>query len=593
MVWRNNIVIKLALTIILLVFIVLFILFMLLMQFFENFYINEAEEDMLETATKIATIIDQQDDRSFIHETAELIKDPASRIAILYPTGDFWLSMSSDNELSAINLDWIENEPDLLEVITLEREIQKLIVLPDDTTAAIIVGKPLLNDGAVYIYQSLDVVNQTKEETQKIILIAAGFAIVFTVFFAVFLSTRITSPLIKMREAAADLTRGEFNTKVPVLTHDELGDLAREFNRMGRQLKYHINAVSQEKEQLASIVKSMADGVITLNRNEDIIVINPPAEKYIEDWYFERNIEPNANQQKLPDELRKALEKVIGGETEVVHEMHLQGRDYVMLMTPLYDENYVRGAVAVIRDMTEERRLDKLRKDFIANVSHELRTPIAMLQGYSEAIVDDVAESKSEKNELAAIIHDESLRMSRLVNELLDLARMEAGHIQLNLETVEVEPFIERIIKKFQRVAEENHVEVKLSTNITTNQATFDSDRVEQVFTNLIDNAIRHTDEQGYVHIKVTVNETEFLGEIADNGSGIPEEDLPFVFERFYKADKSRTRNKEKKGTGLGLAIAKNIIDAHQGTIRVKSKLLQGTTFTFVIPQSNKKQITK
>lgn len=593
MVWRNNIVIKLALTIILLVFIVLFILFMLLMQFFENFFINEAEKAMLETATKVATIIDQQDNRNFIHETAELIKDPASRVAILYPTGDFWLSMSSDSNLSAIDMDWIEKETDLFEVITLEREIQKLIVLPDDTTTAIIVGKPLLNGGAVYIYQSLDVVNQTKAETQKIILIAAGFAIVFTVFFAVFLSTRITAPLIKMREAAADLTRGEFNTKVPVLTHDELGELAREFNLMGRQLKYHITAVNQEKEQLASIVKSMADGVITLNRNEDIIVINPPAEKYIEDWYYERNIEPNANQQKLPDELREALEKVVEGETEIIYEMHLQGRDYVMLMTPLYDEDYVRGAVAVIRDMTEERRLDKLRKDFIANVSHELRTPIAMLQGYSEAIVDDVAESKAEKNELAAIIHDESLRMSRLVNELLDLARMEAGHIQLNLETVKIESFIDKIIKKFQRIAEENNVKIKLSTNITISQATFDSDRIEQVFTNLIDNAIRHTDEQGYVHIKVTVDETEFLAEIADNGSGIPEEDLPFVFERFYKADKSRTRNKKKKGTGLGLAIAKNIIDAHQGTIRVKSKLQQGTTFTFAIPQSNKKQNTK
>ncbi|MCF3941674.1 ATP-binding protein [Oceanobacillus alkalisoli] len=589
MVWRNNIVVKLALTIILLVFIVLFILFMLLMQFFENFYINEAEEDMMETAARVATIIDQQDNRRFIHETAELIKDPASRIAIVYPTGDYWLSMSSDSELSAIDLDWIQDESELSEVITLEREVQKLIVLPDDTTAAIIVGQPLLDDGAVYIYQSLDVVNQTKAETQKIILIAAGFAIVFTVFFAVFLSTRITSPLIKMREAAADLTQGEFNTKVPVLTHDELGDLAREFNRMGRQLKFHINAVSQEKEQLASIVKSMADGVITLNRNEDIIVINPPAEKYIEDWYFERNIAPDANQQKLPDELKEALEKVIKGEMEVIRETHLQGRDYVMLMTPLYDEDYVRGAVAVIRDMTEERRLDKLRKDFIANVSHELRTPIAMLQGYSEAIVDDVAESKQEKNELAAIIHDESLRMSRLVNELLDLARMEAGHIQLNLETVQVESYIDRIIKKFQRVAEENQVEVNLSMDVTTDQATFDLDRVEQVFTNLIDNAIRHTDEQGYVQIKVIANEKEFIAEVADNGSGIPKEDLPFVFERFYKADKSRTRNKEKKGTGLGLAIAKNIIDAHQGTIRVNSKLQQGTTFTFTIPQSKQK----
>lgn len=586
MIWRNNIVVKLALTIILLVFFVLFILFIFLMQFFENFHINETEEDMLGTASRIANVINQQDDKNFIHETSELIKDPASRIAILYPDEDYWISMSTDNELGAVSVDWIYAEEDLSQVLTNNKEVQKLILLPDQETSAIIVGKPLLNKGAVFVYQSLDVINQTKTETRNIILLAAGFAIILTVFFAVFLSTRITSPLIKMREAASDLTRGEFNTKVPVLTHDELGELAREFNRMARQLKFHINALNQEKEQLSSIVTSMADGVITLNRNEDIIVINPPAERYIEDWFYEKNMNKDDNIQKLPDELKEALEEVIKTEAETLREMNLQGRFYVMLMTPLYDRSHVRGAVAVIRDMTEERMLDKMRKDFIANVSHELRTPIAMLQGYSEAIVDDVAESKEEKNELAAIIHDESLRLNRLVNELLDLARMEAGHIQLKVETLEVESYVERIIRKFNRIATENNVDLQLTMNLSENTAFFDADRIEQVFTNLIDNAIRHTSEEGHVHITIDSNESEFQVVISDSGSGIPEEDLPFVFERFYKADKSRTRNKEKKGTGLGLAIAKNIIVGHQGTINVKSKLQQGTTFTFKIPQN-------
>ncbi len=588
MIWRDNIVVKLALTIILLVFFVLFFLFFFLMQFFENFYINEAEEEMLQTASRVADIVIQQDDKDFIHETTELIKDPASRIAILYPNEEYWVSMSTDNELTPINLDWIKEEDELSRVLTHNEEIQKLILLPDQTTDAIIVGKPLPNEGAVFVYQSLDIINQTKSETRNIILIAAGFAIILTIFFAIFLSTRITSPLIKMREAASDLTRGEFNTKVPVLTHDEIGELAKEFNRMARQLKFHINALHQEKEQISSIVNSMADGVITLNRNEDIIVINPPAERYIEDWYYENNIKKEDYQQKLPDELREVLEKVIESETEAIKEINLQGRFYMMIMTPLYDRSYVRGAVAVIRDMTEERMLDKMRKDFIANVSHELRTPIAMLQGYSEAIVDDVAESKEEKNELAAIIHDESLRLSRLVNELLDIARMEAGHIQLELETVKIDTYVQRIIKKFHGIAEENNVDLQLTMNLDKEEATLDADRIEQVFTNLIDNAIRHTSENGYVQITVAANDSQIQVDISDNGSGIPEVDLPFVFERFYKADKSRTRNKVKKGTGLGLAIAKNIIEAHQGTIHVKSKLQQGTTFTFKIPQSTK-----
>src|SRR5699024_907735 len=215
---------------------------------------------------------------------------------------------------------------------------------------------------------------------------------------------------------------------------------------------------------------------------------------------------------------------------------------------------YIRGAVAVIRDMTEERQLDKLRKDFISNISHELRTPISMLQGYSEAIVDDIAESPEEKNELAKIILDESLRMGRLVNELLDISRMEAGHIVLQWEQVDMHEYLNRIKKKFTGVAEEHKIELRLTKEIEHNMITIDEDVIEQIFTNLIDNAIGHTNPGGYVHVKVHAVPEYLYVEIEDNGSGIPEEDLSFIFERFYKADKSRTRTDKKKGTGLGLA---------------------------------------
>ncbi len=203
--------------------------------------------------------------------------------------------------------------------------------------------------------------------------------------------------MIKMREAAIDLTRGEFNTKVPILTHDEIGELAMAFNRMGRQLKFHINALRQEKEQFSSIVSSMADGVITLNRNGDMLITNPPADMFIENLYYENGLEKKQDSPRAPEPLNKLLQSVIHDENEALQEITTQGRTWVMIMTPLYDQSYVRGAVAVLRDMTEERRSDKLREDFIANVSHELRTPISMLQGYSEAIVDGVAESKEEK----------------------------------------------------------------------------------------------------------------------------------------------------------------------------------------------------
>ena len=264
-------------------------------------------------------------------------------------------------------------------------------------------------------------------------------------------------------------------------------------------------------------------------------------------------------------------------------EVDVQGRSYVILMTPLYDQTFVRGAVAVIRDMTEERRLDKLKKDFIANVSHELRTPISMLQGYSEAIIDDIAGSEKEKKEIAQIIYDESLRMGRLVNELLDIARMEAGHLQLQKENVNVKEFSERIIRKFQGLAKEHGIKLEVDVESSKGLVFLDPDRIDQVLTNLIHNAIRHTDEAGVVKLIVSETDSCVYFDIKDTGSGIPEEDLPFVFKRFYKADKARTRG--RAGTGLGLAIVKNIVEAHGGQISVHSKINEGTTFSFYIPR--------
>lgn len=585
MFWRS-VVGKLAITILLLVSFVLFILTILLLEFFEGFHVQEAEKAMMQTATKITSAVEELDEKKLIYEMTERVKDPTNLVIIYFEDGELWTSNTTNEHLTDLAEISPTHQPELMKVIEEKEELNVRLSPGFEATEIMVIGTPLeTKDGAIFVYQTLDVINQTKAETTKIIFVAAAIAIVLTTIFAFFLSTRITAPLIQMRKAAIDLAKGEFNTKLPVVTHDEIGELAIAFNRMGRQLNFHINALRQEKEQLSSIVNSMADGVITLTRDGEIVVINPPARQFIQDCLFESDIRPD--EEVLPDVLKDGLQKIVQEEKEVIQEINLRGRDWVMIMTPLYDNSYIRGAVAVIRDMTEERQLDKLRKDFISNISHELRTPISMLQGYSEAIVDDIAETPEEKNELAKIIHEESLRMGRLVNELLDISRMEAGHIELNLEEVDVDEFSERIKKKFEGIASENNIDLRLTKEIEHNMITIDEDAIEQVFTNLIDNALGHTQPGGYVHILVRSTSKYFYAEVEDNGSGIPEEDLSFIFERFYKADKSRTRTDKKKGTGLGLAITKHIVSAHEGTISVKSKVNVGTTFSFKIPQNH------
>ena len=362
------------------------------------------------------------------------------------------------------------------------------------------VGVPLDLHGQqdeVFLFQSLEAMEEAITSTTKFILLAAGVAIILTTIFAFFLSTRINAPLTKMREVAFEVANGKFDTKVPILTGDEIGELAIAFNQMAKQLKFNISALSQEKEHLASILRSMADGVITFNRDGTILQTNPPAECFLHSWTFEK-LEING---MVPSVLMNLFDRSELLDKEQVGEISLQGHDWVLIVSPLYGSESIRGAVAIIRDMTDERKMDKLRTDFIANVSHELRTPISMLQGYSEAIIDDIAESEEDKKEMARVIYDESLRMGRLVNDLLDLARLESENMQLCYDLIQMEDYLERIVNKFSGLAKEKDIILITSLRNPNLEWEFDPDRIEQVLTNLIDNAIRHTPIGGRVEI--------------------------------------------------------------------------------------------
>jgi two-component system, OmpR family, sensor histidine kinase ResE len=583
---------KLWFTILLLVSFVLFILTVMLLEFFQNNSIIETKNNLTNTAEKIAHVLEEhQDNFSVGLEISWEIIDDVSKVVIIKNNHEVYYSPGVKNE-KKLTVSDIQNDKDLSKVFKNNTTVKKVSDLSSNNLAKkneatySIIGVPLHlsngSTGAVFIYQSLKEMEKTTQSTTKFILLVAGVAIILTTIFAFFLSTRITAPLRKMREAAFEVARGKFDTKVPILSHDEIGELATAFNQMGRQLKFNMNALSQEKEQLASILSSMADGVITFNRDGTILVTNPPADRFLQYWYYEKG-EYSINTEAIPSKVMELFQLAVDTEKDQIGEISLQGRHWAILVSPLYSNQFIRGAVAVIRDMTEERKLDKLRQDFIANVSHELRTPISMLQGYSEAIVDDIAESQEDKREMAKVIYDESLRMGRLVNELLDLARMEATQVQLTIEDVNISSFIKRIIRKFQGLAKENEVDLTSDTIYEGFHFSFDPDRIEQVLTNLIDNAFRHTPKGGSVNLAIVNEDKGITIEVTDSGSGIPEDDLPFVFERFYKADKARTRG--RAGTGLGLAIVKNIVEAHHGHISVQSKLNHGTTFSFFLPR--------
>lgn len=583
--WRS-VVFKLWITFLLLVSVVLTILTIMLLEYFDQNYKEQKETTLASTATKISNVFINHDINNGL-EISQAFLESAGALIIL-PTGEEYHYPLDHIDIA---LSELQDNKELSKGLLKNKTTITNIALKDEKGKAeqlIIAGAPIsINNnqkGVVYVYQSVDLNNDSKVSTTKFIVLAAVVAIILTTIFAFFLLTRITEPLRKIREAALNLAQGNFDAKVPVLSQDEIGELGVAFNEMARRLNFNMNALSQEKEQLNNVLSGMADGVITFNKNGSLLITNPPAERFLQHWYYEQG-EFEVDKMQIPDELKNLFQLAVNTGDEQIDEITLQGRNWVLIVSPLYNKENIRGAIVVIRDMTEERKLDKLRNDFIANVSHELRTPISMLQGYSEAIVDDIAESEEEKKEMAQIIYDESLRMGRLVNEFLDLARMEAGHLDIKREEVEVSSFINRVTRKFNALAKEKEVHFDVSVTGESIRFEMDVDRMEQVLTNIMDNSIRHTNKGGSVFVRSKTDKYGVHIEIEDTGSGIPEEDLPYVFERFYKADKARTRG--NSGTGLGLAIAKHIIDAHHGEISVHSKVGRGTTFFIFLPRNN------
>lgn len=590
MIWRS-VVGKLWITILIMVSFVLILLSLILREQVEKTYVRDQQISLSYLAGEIQKRLEESgpDHIQYLNNVLRVSELFHTYIVVLDPSG----SVSPIGVSPHVpNVPWNEvlTKEDLNRVLNGEKiTLRGKVNLKDGDTPfplfkndILLVAVPYIKDGktvgAIVLYQTQDQLSEA--DIKKWIFYSAIIAMALTTIFAFFLSSRITQPLIQMKKAAEKMARGEFLTRVPVRYHeqDEIADLAIAFNRMAYQLEDLVHELSQEKEQLFSILKSMSDGVLTVDKYGKIKLTNPIADRFLSYW------KEDMKRKTLPPPLRPFFNEVMEGNKEhYTGDISEQGRTWVVVMSPLHDGNQIRGVVAVLRDVTEERKLEKMRKDFVANVSHELRTPLQMLQGYSEALMDDIAETPEARREIAQVINDESQRMGRLVRELLDLARMEAGYITVEPVERSLPEFIQRVVRKFQVLAKEKDITLKANLAENLPNIYWDEDKIEQVLTNLVDNAIRHTPVGGTVTLHAAQEGDRIILEVEDTGSGIPEEDLPFVFERFYKADKARTRGK-KSGTGLGLSIVKHLVNAHGGNVSVRSQLGVGTVFVVELP---------
>jgi two-component system, OmpR family, sensor histidine kinase ResE len=606
-------------TIIILVAVVLLINGVFMGQFLNTNFANSKDQEisLQKLATKVSQdLTNHKEDLNYMSAVNELLAAQDAALVVLDAKMGESFSAPASATLPKFKAIDIFSQEELDKVLAGGTN-KRIFVDPGSGKRLLAVAVPQAmkangaNGGLVMIYQSQMTLSYTQAYFRNLFAIAAVVGFLLTTLFAFFLSTRITQPLLQMKKAADYITMGEYRTRVPVTSSDEIGELAQTFNHMAGRLDETIHALNHEKEHLSSVLRSMTDAVVTLDAAGVVILTNPPGEMLVREWHdlewshtlsaevaigaLEEGASPDAeladeSRKHVPVPLQSLFDSVVQDSQEITSTVHVRNSVYSVVMAPLYAGESLRGAVAVMRDVSEEYRLDKLRKDFVANVSHELRTPLSMLQGYSEALLDDIVSTPEERHDVAQVIHDESLRMGRLVQDLLDLARMEAGHLEMHFGPVDLNALVMRVHRKFLALCREK--ELGLTFDFQPDHVDLyraDEDRLEQVLTNLLDNAIRHSARGGAIEVRVS--EVTAAGnpairiQVSDQGQGIPKEDLPYIFERFYKADKARTRGSSGSGgTGLGLAIVKNIVEAHQGTITAESELGHGTTFSITIP---------
>jgi len=422
---------------------------------------------------------------------------------------------------------------------------------------------------------------ETTIRTVEYFLFFSGLISLSLSFLVAFLSSAsLIRPLKKMSEIARQLAQGNFREKIDIQTQDELGQLAQDFNTLSEALDETIGKLREEKERTENIFLHMSEGIIAVDREGQIVSVNPALQRTLS--ITEKELH-HLHDLHLKEEIEKLFEEVLqtGEERETEFET-TEGKNVILHITPLKEKDTTKGAVAVVQDITELRKVDRLRREFIANVSHELRTPLTSIQGFLEAVIDRVISLEEFQEKYLSLIHTETLRLSRLIHELLDLSLMESGKIRWEMEEVAIPHLSQRVIAKLAPLLGERNIKIQEDFEMNLPSALGNEDRLEQVFTNLLHNAILFSPPGSTVTIGGRGEKEHLLIFVSDQGTGIPPQDLPYIFERFYRVEKSRSR--EGGGTGLGLAITKQIVEHHGGKIWVKSEVGKGTTFFFTLP---------
>lgn len=459
----------------------------------------------------------------------------------------------------------------------------------NEKTSANHIAYPVLTDvgkvkGVIYMTSDLQDVYTTVNESKKILTNATVIALLVTVLLGYLIASSITEPIRDVTKKAEEMAMGNFDQFVEIKSEDEIGQLASMFNHLTLKLKDTIQEIDLERSKLDTIFSYMAEGVLAIDTNGYIIHANPISMEILK--IKEEDLSLYDPMSKIIYPLESINLKDINYNDEDTLEgdetLEIDQQVYKVKYAPFKNEkNNIGGLIIVFQNMTNEHKLDNMRKEFVANVSHELKTPITTIKSYTETLMDTKVEEEINKKFLT-VINNECDRMSRLVRDLLQLSNLDYKKVNWKKEEVSVNKLLNEILLKLEFAFKEKEHDLVVDIEDELPNIVIDKDGIEQVILNIISNAIKYTESKGKIEV-VSKCFNGFVNIIInDNGIGIPDEDQKRIFERFYRVEKGRSR--DLGGTGLGLSIAKQIIEAHNGEILLKSYFNVGTTVEIKIP---------
>jgi len=442
-----------------------------------------------------------------------------------------------------------------------------------------------LEGGLGYLYVGAPVATMVRKpvhELRRGLALAGLISVGLALLVALMLSRRVAQPLRRTTALAQQMAEGDFSQRLGIRGSDEVGALARSFDSLADSLQSTLADLHQEQARLSSILDSVAEGILAVDTNGQVVMINPQAAALLG---LDRGVGAAVRDLGLPEQVATAFATCLARHETCSLELDFvrPNRHLVLHVTPVLGADALhRGAVAVVRDVTESRRVEQMRRRFLSDASHEIRTPLTSIGGFAAAIADGTADTEEERVRCASVIMREVDRLNRLVKDLLDLSRIESGAIQLQREGVDLSELIRAAAESFETQINESGVSLELRVPDSLPLVSADPDRIYQVMVNLISNALRFNRERGEVRVSAELQDGGVRVSVQDRGRGIAPAELPYIWERFYRADVARAR--DDGGTGLGLAIVRSIVEKHGGTVSVESELGKGSTFSFVLP---------